>query len=112
VDQVPKLLGVQITKSHFFHNLLSIVNYLPHASVPTILLALAMLALQTRLQRFLPRVPASLITVATGITVSGLAGLARFGIELVGDVQGGMPGFALRWCRSLSICGLRPSELP
>jgi len=95
VDQIPKLLGVHITKSHFFHTLLSIVDHLPHASVPTILLALAMLALQLGLQRFLPRVPASLVTVATGITVSGLAGLDRFGIELVGDVQGGLPGFAL-----------------
>jgi len=112
VDQIPKLLGVQITKGHFFHNLLSIVNHLPHASVPTILLALAMLALQLGLQRFLPRVPASLVTVATGIAVSGLAGLDRFGIELVGDVKGGLPGSPSRLCRSLSICGLRLSVSP
>lgn len=71
VDQVPKLLGVHFPKGHFFQNLLSIVNHLPQASVPTILLALAMLTLQLGLQRFLPRVPASLVTVATGIAVSG-----------------------------------------
>jgi MFS superfamily sulfate permease-like transporter len=58
-------------------------------------LALAMLTLQLGLERFLPRVPASLVTVATGIAVSGLAGLNRFGIELVGDVKGGLPPFAL-----------------
>ena len=95
VDQIPKLLGVSFLKGHFFHNLVSIVNHLPQASVPTILLALAMLALQLGLQRFLPRVPASLVTVATGITVSWLAGLNRFGIALVGDVKGGLPSFAL-----------------
>jgi len=95
VDQVPKLLGVHFPKGHFFHNLVSIVDHLPQASGPTILLALAMLALQLGLQRFLPRVPASLVTVATGIAVSGLAGLSRFGIELVGDVKGGLPSFAL-----------------
>ena len=43
----------------------------------------------------MPRVPASLVTVATGIAVSGLAGLSRFGIELVGEVKGGLPAFAL-----------------
>jgi high affinity sulfate transporter 1 len=95
VDQIPKLLGVSFLKGHFFHNLVSIVNHLPQASVPTILLALAMLALQLALQRFLPRLPASLVTVATGITVSWLAGLSRFGIALVGDVKGGLPSFAL-----------------
>jgi SulP family sulfate permease len=95
VDQIPKLLGVHFPKGHFFHNLLSIMNHLPQASVPTILLALAMLALQLGLQRFLPRVPASLVTVVAGIAVSNLAGLNRFGIELVGEVKGGLPPFAL-----------------
>ena len=95
VDQIPKLLGVSFLKGHFFHNLVSIVNHLPQASMPTILLALAMLALQLGLQRFLPRLPASLVTVATGITASWLAGLNRFGIALVGDVKGGLPSFAL-----------------
>jgi high affinity sulfate transporter 1 len=95
VDQVPKLLGVHFLKGHFFHNLLSIANHLPQASVPTILLALGMLGLQLGFQRFLPRVPASLVTVATGIALSGLAGLNQFGIELVGDVKGGLPPFAL-----------------
>ncbi len=95
VDQVPKLLGVHFDKGHFFHNLVSVVDHLPQASVPTILLALAMLALQIGLQRFLPRVPASLVTVAAGITASALAGLSRMGIELVGEVHGGLPSFAL-----------------
>jgi sulfate permease, SulP family len=95
VDQIPKLLGVHVPKGHFFHNLVAILAHLPQASGPTMLLALALLALQLGLQQFLPRVPASLVTVSAGITVSGLAGLSRFGIELVGDVKGGLPAFAL-----------------
>jgi sulfate permease, SulP family len=71
------------------------VEHLPQASGPTILLALSMLGLQLGLQRFLPRVPASLVTVAAGIAVSGLARLDRFGIELVGEVRGGLPSLAL-----------------
>ena len=94
VDQVPKLLGVHFEKGHFFHNLLSIVDHLPQSSVPTVLLALVMLALQIGLQRFLPRVPASLVTVAAGVAASALMGLNRLGVELVGEVQGGLPSFA------------------
>jgi sulfate permease, SulP family len=95
VDQVPKLLGVHFDKGHFFHNLVSIVDHLPQASVATILLALAMLAVQIGLQRLLPRVPAALVTVAAGILASSLAGFDRLGIELVGEVHGGLPAFVL-----------------
>jgi high affinity sulfate transporter 1 len=95
VDQVPKLLGIHFAKAHFFHNLISIASHLPKASTATILLAVAMLAIQISLQRFLPRVPASLVTVATGIVASAILRLDRFGVERVGQVRGGMPSFAL-----------------
>jgi len=95
VDQIPKLVGVQFPKGHLFHNLVAFVDHLPHASVPTVLLAVVLLGLQLGLQQLLPRAPASLVTVATGITVSALAGLKSRGIDLVGDVKGGLPSFAL-----------------
>jgi high affinity sulfate transporter 1 len=95
VDQIPKLLGVHFEKGHFFYNVVSIVDHLPKASVPTVLLALAMLALLLGLQRFLPRVPAALVTVAAGIAASALVGFGQHGIELVGEVRGGLPSFAL-----------------
>ena len=95
VDQIPKLLGVHFAKGPFLHNIVSIAERLPHTSVATVLIAVAMLALQLGLQRFLPRVPASLMTAAAGITLSGLVGLNRFGVDLVGQVTAGLPSFAL-----------------
>jgi MFS superfamily sulfate permease-like transporter len=89
VDQVPKLLGIHFDKGHFLHNITSIAKHLPEASLATVLLALSMLALQIGLQRFLPRVPASLITVAAGITASALAGLNHRSVALVGTVEAG-----------------------
>ena len=94
VDQIPKLLGVHFPKGPFLKNLIAIAEHLPQTAVPTLLLGLSMLALQLGMQRFLPRIPASLVTVATGIALSSLAGLSRFGIELVGEVTPGLPSFA------------------
>jgi high affinity sulfate transporter 1 len=95
VDQIPKLLGIHFAKGRFLHNIGSIVERLPQTSAATVSIAVAMLALQLGLQRFVPRVPASLITAAAGITLSGLFGLNRFGVELVGQVTAGLPSFAL-----------------
>jgi SulP family sulfate permease len=95
LDQVPKLLAVHITKAGFFRDIASIVEHLPAASLPTLLFGMAMLALMLGLKHFVPRVPASLVTVATGIAVSAMAGLEKAGIPLVGTVQAGLPSFAL-----------------
>jgi high affinity sulfate transporter 1 len=95
LDQVPKLLGVHIAKAGFFQYIVSILEHLPQTSLPTFALAMAMLALMLGLQKFAPRLPAPLITVAVGIALSGLVGLDSFGISLVGTVQAGPPTFAL-----------------
>ncbi|WP_306535172.1 SulP family inorganic anion transporter [Geobacter sp.] len=95
LDQLPKLLGIHITKAGFFRDILSIGRHLPETSLPTLLFALAMLALMLGLEHFAPRVPAPLVTVAIGIAAAYYAGLDRAGIALVGTVQAGLPSFAL-----------------
>lgn len=95
LDQLPKLLGIHITKAGFFRDILSIGKHLPETSLPTLLFALAMLALMLGLEHFAPRVPAPLVTVAIGIAAAYYAGLDGAGIALVGTVQAGLPSFSL-----------------
>jgi SulP family sulfate permease len=95
LDQLPKLLGIHITKAGFFRDIVSIGKHLPETSLPTLLLALAMLALMLGLEHFTPRVPAPLVTVAIGIAASYYAGLDKAGIALVGKVEAGLPSFAM-----------------
>lgn len=95
LDQVPKLFGVHITKAGFFRDIVSIVRHLPETSVPTLLLAVVMLALMLGLEHFVPKVPAPLVTVAAGIALSAFAGLEKSGVSLVGTIQAGLPTFAL-----------------
>jgi high affinity sulfate transporter 1 len=95
LDQLPKLLGVHIAKAGFFRDLFSILAQIPEASLPTFILALAMLALMLGLEHFAPKVPAPLVTVAAGIALSAFFGLEKAGISLVGSVQAGLPSFAI-----------------
>jgi SulP family sulfate permease len=109
VDQVPKLLGVHFDKGPFFQNILSIIQHLPATSVPTLLLALATLALVFGLEHFLPRAPAPLFAVVLGIAASGLLALKQSGVELVGNIPSGLPTPVLP---DLSLIGtLWPSAL-
>jgi len=94
VDQLPKLLGIHFVKGHLLHNILSIAGHLPEASLPTLILALGMLALLIGLKRLAPAAPAALVAVATGIALSASLDISRRGVELVGTVQGGFPSFA------------------
>lgn len=95
LDQIPKLLGIHIAKAGFFRDILSIGAHLPETSLPTLLFALVMLVLMLGLEHFAPKAPAPLVTVAIGIAVSSMAGLEKAGISLVGQVQAGLPSFAI-----------------
>ena len=92
IDQIPKLLGIHIDKAGFFRDLLSIVRHVPETSVPTLVLALSMLALIFLVEKFLPHAPAPLIAIGLAIAASGLLGLNQAGVAVIGSVPGGLPG--------------------
>jgi high affinity sulfate transporter 1 len=91
VDQIPKLLGVHIEKAGFFRDLLAIAGQLPHTSLATLLLAVALLALIFGLERLAPRAPTPLIAIAFAIAASGLLALSDAGVATVGSIPGGLP---------------------
>ena len=81
VDQIPKLLGLHFPKGTFFQNVLSIVANVPHASLPTLLVAVATAGLLIAMGRFTPRLPAPLIAVGVAIAGVTLLGLSAHGVE-------------------------------
>jgi high affinity sulfate transporter 1 len=95
LDQVPKLLGVHFPKGSFVENQLALLASLPRTSWPTLGVAVVMIALLLALKRFVPRVPAPLVTVAVGIAAMGLLGLGGHGVETVGEIPRGLPSLTL-----------------
>lgn len=91
VDQLPKLLGVHFEKAGFFRDLGALLGQLPATSTATLLLALGLIGLMLALPRLWPTLPAPLVAVAVAIAISGLLGLDRYRVAVVGPLPAGLP---------------------
>ena len=95
LDQVPKLLGIHITKQGFFRDILSIIHELPDTSLITRAVAAATLLLLAGMERRWPHSPAPLIAVGGGIAASWFFGLNALGVGTVGLIPQGFPAITL-----------------
>jgi SulP family sulfate permease len=95
LDQVPKLLGIHFDKGSFFHNVAGIAQGLPEASLATVAVAAATVAVLVAFERFLPKAPAPLVAVGGAIAAVSLLGLQGHGVSIVGAVPTGLPSLVL-----------------
>lgn len=95
LDQLPKLLGIHITKQGFFHDVLSVAQHLPQTSLTTLAVAAATLAVLIGMERLLPHSPAPLVAVGGGIAASWFFGLHAMGVSTVGLIPTGLPSLTL-----------------
>lgn len=95
LDQVPKLLGVHITKHGFSHDVLSLIQHLPDTSLLTLAVAAGTLLILLGMERLWPHSPAPLVAVGGGIAASWLFGLEGQGLAVVGLIPQGMPSLTL-----------------
>ncbi len=111
VDQIPKILGIHITRGTFIQNVLSIVHTLPKTSVATLAVGLTVIVLLLTFERFLPKLPGPLVAVAATIAGVYFLNLQHRGVELVGHIPPGLPSFvkpdlsliAVLWPSALGI---------
>jgi high affinity sulfate transporter 1 len=95
LDQVPKLLGIHITKAGFFRDAAGIAHHLPETSLITLVIAAASIAALLAMERMRPHSPAPLAVVAAGIAVSWLFGLGALGVATVGTIPHSLPSITL-----------------
>jgi high affinity sulfate transporter 1 len=95
VGQLPKLFGVPKGEGDFFEQLWDLLGNLGDTSGLTLLVGLLSLALVVGLKEYVPVVPGSLIAVLLGIAAVHLFDLDQHGVEIVGDIQSGLPSFGL-----------------
>jgi high affinity sulfate transporter 1 len=95
LDQIPKLLGIHITKQGFFHDLLSVAHHVPETSLLTLAVAAATFLVLIGMERFLPHSPASLVAIGGGIATAWFFGLQGLGVSTVGLIPQGFPSMTL-----------------
>ena len=95
LDQIPKLLGIHITKQGFFHDLLSVAHHVPETSLLTLAVAAATFLVLIGMERFLPHSPASLVAIGGGIATAWFFGLQGLGVSTVGLIPQGFPSITL-----------------
>jgi sulfate permease, SulP family len=95
LDQVPKLLGIHVTKQGFFADVLSVVQHVPDTSPMTLAVALATFAVLIGMERLWPHSPAPLVAVGGGIAAAWFFGLPAMGVSTVGLIPQGFPSLTL-----------------
>ena len=95
LDQIPKLLGIHFHKGTFLHNVLAIAQGIPDTSLATVAVGAVMVGILVAIERSLPRAPAPLIAVASGIAAVSLFALQAHGVATVGHVPTGLPSLSL-----------------
>ena len=95
LDQVPKLLGIHITKQGFFADVLSVAQHVPDTSLITLAVAVATFAVLIGMERLWPHSPAPLVAVGGGIAASWFLGLQALGVSTVGLIPQGFPSLTL-----------------
>lgn len=91
VGQLPKLFGVEAGSGDFFEKLWDLVTGLGGTSGLTVLVGFASLLLVVVLKWKVPVAPGSLIVVGLGIAAVELFNLEHHGVEIVGQVDSGLP---------------------
>jgi len=90
IKQVPKIFGIDAGGEDFFVRLWEILIQLPQTHLPTLLVGGATIALMIVLERSFKRIPAALLAMIFGIVVTSFFNLEARGVEVVGDIQGGL----------------------
>ncbi|NUU23668.1 MAG: SulP family inorganic anion transporter [Streptomycetaceae bacterium] len=91
VRQCAKILGVSSGDGDFFERAWTLLRHADAWHGLTILVGVAALAALFALERWVPRLPASLVVLAAGIAVSAAVGLDEHGVEIVGEIPRAVP---------------------
>ena len=93
--QLGKMFAITTHGEEFFPLLSTLIEQLPSAHLPTLLMGLVLMALIMGLGRWRAQIPGALVCSAVALLASWSFDLSRFGIALVGAVPSGLPKMVL-----------------
>lgn len=93
--QVPGFLGIEKPGGSFLAKWAAMLPNLGSSNLITIGVGLLTIAVIVGVKRYNKKLPAAMIAVVIGIALAYFAKLGDRGVALVGEIQGGLPGFSM-----------------
>jgi len=91
LSQMGPLFGIPLDSAGFFPRVVEFLTSLSRTQLPTMGVGLLALSALLAAQRYLPRIPAALVAMTAAALVAQLLGLDRVGVQMIGEVPGGLP---------------------
>lgn len=91
VRQAAKIAGTSSGDGQFFPRLWTLLRHLPDWSLASLATGAVALAALLALERYVPRVPASLLVLVAALAVSAATGLEHHGVAVVGRIPSAVP---------------------
>ena len=95
IAMLGEMLGVPVNSNRTVEQLAQVVRGLPHLHVPTLCLAVAVVAMVLVFHRLAPRLPGALFAVVGAIAASAAFDFSGHGIAVIEKVTGGLPPIGL-----------------
>jgi high affinity sulfate transporter 1 len=111
IGQVPKIFGIPGGSGNFWQKLGIIIHQLPQSHLTTAMIGIASLALLLLLKKFLPKLPGALTAVILAILAVTALGLESKGVELVGEIQTGLPSLKIPLVSLAQLQSIVPGAL-
>lgn len=112
LSQLKHLLGVDIARSKYVHEiLLGAIDQIGSVHWPTLAIGLTGIALILLLKRYLKMIPGPLVAVVLGVLAVWGLGLADQGVKIVGEVPSGLPAFGVPSLEVATLVDLLPIAL-
>jgi high affinity sulfate transporter 1 len=111
MGQVPKLFGIAGGQGNFWQKLGAIIHHLPQSHGMTTVIGMTSLILLLLLKKFLPKLPGALTAVIVSILAVTVLGLESRGVDLVEEVQTGLPSLRVPVVSMAQFRSLVPGAL-
>ena len=111
-SQLHHLLGIQIESSKHIHTiLLQVFEARSDIHIGTAVFGFGAVVMIFTIKKWYSRLPGALAVVVAGIILMSLTGWDQKGIQIIGDIPSGLPGFGLPLFDLDTVYGLLPMAL-
>jgi SulP family sulfate permease len=112
VSQLKYLLGFEIPRyEHFYETISYAVTHIGETNLPTVFICLGGILTIVLLRRIKRSIPGALIVVIVGILLVKYLNLDQVGVDVVGRVPKGLPGFIFPEITFLNVKDVMPTVL-